>query len=150
MSTCETYLVWFLTFDFSGRGSAVRSYAVKNIALKYDSLLGYCIDSLALWWRQYAPLKHQPTCTRLHCVISQRAVIFILATLRTWNLTMQSLFQPWSILTIIMLLWSWLLDWLVRQLNSWLLILVGWRNGYRMQCWKKRGKNSKKVTYLLC
>jgi hypothetical protein len=37
--------------------------------------------------RQYTPLKHQPTSLRLHSAISQKAVIFILATVRTPNLT---------------------------------------------------------------
>jgi hypothetical protein len=39
------------------------------------------------WWRQYAPLKCRSTSTRLHGAISQNVDIFILAAVRTWNLT---------------------------------------------------------------
>jgi hypothetical protein len=39
------------------------------------------------WWRQYAPLKHQSTPT-LHAAIYQKALIFTLAAVRTWNLKM--------------------------------------------------------------
>jgi hypothetical protein len=38
------------------------------------------------WWRQYASLKRRSALTRLHRTISQKAVIFILAASRTWNL----------------------------------------------------------------
>jgi hypothetical protein len=41
----------------------------------------------AYCFHQYAPLKHKSTSLRLHGAISQKAVIFILATVRTRNLT---------------------------------------------------------------
>jgi hypothetical protein len=44
-------------------------------------------DSLHWWWRQYAPLKRRSTSTRVHGAISQRVVIFIVAAVRTCNLT---------------------------------------------------------------
>jgi hypothetical protein len=39
------------------------------------------------WWRWYAPLKRRSTAMRLYGEISQKVVIFILAPVRTWNLT---------------------------------------------------------------
>jgi hypothetical protein len=41
------------------------------------------------WWRQYAPLKCLSTQTRLHGAITQMALIFLLAAVRTWNLESQ-------------------------------------------------------------
>jgi hypothetical protein len=41
---------------------------------------------LSRWWRQCAPLKLLYT-LRLHGTLSQKAPVFILATVRTWNLT---------------------------------------------------------------
>jgi hypothetical protein len=38
-------------------------------------------------WRQFAPLKRRPTPTRLHGAISHKELIFILAAVKTWNLT---------------------------------------------------------------
>jgi hypothetical protein len=35
------------------------------------------------WLRQYAPLKHRSTLTRLRCAITQKVVVFILAAVRT-------------------------------------------------------------------
>jgi hypothetical protein len=58
-----------------------------------------CLDSIRLkrlmcaahsspqWWRQYTPLKRQSTSTWLHGSSSQKTLSFILATVRTWNLT---------------------------------------------------------------
>jgi hypothetical protein len=43
------------------------------------------------WWRQYAPPKRRST-SRLHVAIFLKAVIFILAAVRTWNLTYIYLF----------------------------------------------------------
>jgi hypothetical protein len=42
---------------------------------------------IALWWRQQAPLKRRWTSTRLHGATTQKTAIFILAVVRTWNLT---------------------------------------------------------------
>jgi hypothetical protein len=39
------------------------------------------------WWRQHAPLKRRSTSIWLHGSISQKALNFILAAVRTWNLT---------------------------------------------------------------
>jgi hypothetical protein len=39
------------------------------------------------WWRQYALLKRRSTSTRVQCASSEKAVIFILAVVRIWNLT---------------------------------------------------------------
>jgi hypothetical protein len=39
------------------------------------------------WWRQYAPLKRGSTSTWLHSNTSQKTLNFILAAMRTWNLT---------------------------------------------------------------
>jgi hypothetical protein len=39
------------------------------------------------WWRQFTPLKHRSTPTRLHGGITRKALIFIVASVRTWNLT---------------------------------------------------------------
>jgi hypothetical protein len=44
------------------------------------------------WWRQYAPLKRRSTSTWLHSATSQKTVNFILATVRTWNLTFITVF----------------------------------------------------------
>jgi hypothetical protein len=41
---------------------------------------------LPWWWRQYALLNHQST-PRLHSSVYQKAIIFVLATMRTWNVT---------------------------------------------------------------
>jgi hypothetical protein len=38
------------------------------------------------WWRQQAPLKRQETSTRLHGA-THKTAMYILAALRTWNLT---------------------------------------------------------------
>jgi hypothetical protein len=41
-----------------------------------------------LWrWRQQTPLKCRQTSTRLHGAATQKTTIFILANMRTWNLT---------------------------------------------------------------
>jgi hypothetical protein len=45
------------------------------------------------WWRQYAPLKRRSTSTWLHGSSSQKTFNFILAAVRTWNLTMYFKFQ---------------------------------------------------------
>jgi hypothetical protein len=37
------------------------------------------------WWTQYIPLKRRCTSTRLHGTVSQKAVMFMLAAVRTWN-----------------------------------------------------------------
>jgi hypothetical protein len=42
--------------------------------------------ALPWWWRQYARLKRWSTSKRLYSAVSQKAVIFILTTARTWNL----------------------------------------------------------------
>jgi hypothetical protein len=39
------------------------------------------------WWRQHAPLKRLSSSTWLHSDISQKTLNFILAAVRTWNLT---------------------------------------------------------------
>jgi hypothetical protein len=47
------------------------------------------------WWWQYAPLKHLSTSTWLHGAISQKTLNFILADVRTWNLTNDTIcFKP--------------------------------------------------------
>jgi hypothetical protein len=43
--------------------------------------------SLPWWWRQQAPLKRLPTSMTLCSAISKKAAIFILAAVRTWNVT---------------------------------------------------------------
>jgi hypothetical protein len=45
-----------------------------------------------LWRRQNAPVIRRCTSTRLHDAISQKAVIFILTAVRSWNLTFLKLF----------------------------------------------------------
>jgi hypothetical protein len=42
---------------------------------------------LLLWWRQYAPPKRRLTSTWLHSATSQKTLNFILAAVRTGNLT---------------------------------------------------------------
>jgi hypothetical protein len=42
------------------------------------------------WWRQYKPLKCRSVLTRLHGSIFKKAVIFILAAVRIWNLAHHS------------------------------------------------------------
>jgi hypothetical protein len=44
------------------------------------------------WWWQYAPLKRLSTSTLLHGATSQKTLNFILAAVRTWNLTCTSKF----------------------------------------------------------
>jgi hypothetical protein len=49
----------------------------------------YCLhyqDDGGEWWKQYSALKRRWTSTRLHCAITQKAVIFIFATMKTCNL----------------------------------------------------------------
>jgi hypothetical protein len=41
------------------------------------------------WWRQQAPLKNRQTSTRLHGATTQKTVLYMLAALRTWNLSDQ-------------------------------------------------------------
>jgi hypothetical protein len=45
------------------------------------------LHSSPWWWRQYAPLKCRSTSTWLHGSTSQKTLNFILAAMRTWNLT---------------------------------------------------------------
>jgi hypothetical protein len=47
------------------------------------------------WWRQLARMKRRSNSTRLHGAISHKAVIFILATVRTLNLTNISVSCGW-------------------------------------------------------
>jgi hypothetical protein len=49
--------------------------------------------SLPWWWRQYAPLKRRSTSTRLHGAIFQKTIIFMLATMKTWNITRNARFS---------------------------------------------------------
>jgi hypothetical protein len=67
------------------------------------NLLGYCAvsshrswltfqkcvlsPSSPWWWRLYAPVKSRAASTRLHGAISEKVVSFILASVRTWNIT---------------------------------------------------------------
>jgi hypothetical protein len=67
---------------------------------------------LPWWWNQYAPPKHQSTST-LHGATPQKDVIFILATVRTWNVTKMEMststyynMNIWYILTLNK--WPWI------------------------------------------
>jgi hypothetical protein len=65
-----------------------RRYTSTKLQVLYPWRLLYRHDNSSLWWwRQYAPMKRRYTSTRLHQTIYQKAVIFILAAVRTWNLT---------------------------------------------------------------
>jgi hypothetical protein len=57
--------------------------------LKTSNPMRYLLQLYSLlWWRrQNEPVKHQSTSTTLRGAISQKAVIFIHAAVRTWNLT---------------------------------------------------------------
>jgi hypothetical protein len=58
---------------------------LRNVVEVYGRFRGaYCLCHQN---NKQAPLKCQWTSTRLHCTIAHRTVIFILATVRTWNLT---------------------------------------------------------------
>jgi hypothetical protein len=46
-----------------------------------------CLHSFSCWRRQYTPLKCWSASTRLQGATSQKAVIIMVATVRTWNLT---------------------------------------------------------------
>jgi hypothetical protein len=63
-----------------------RHHLVRPIPIFPAELLHVDYSS-PWWWRQYAPLKCQSTSTRLHSATSQKAVIIILAAVRTLNLT---------------------------------------------------------------
>jgi hypothetical protein len=53
----------------------------------------YCLPSSGQSsWRQFAPLKHQTTSMRLHSATFKKAVIFILATIRTGSLPKKILY----------------------------------------------------------
>jgi hypothetical protein len=68
------------------RGTAVYSHCSRPTFQR-------CLlpPSSGWWlWRQYAPLKRW-SIPRLHGAISQKALIFILATMRSWTLTMNNL-----------------------------------------------------------
>jgi hypothetical protein len=52
----------------------------------FTANLSFMACSSPWWWRQYALLKHWCT-LRLHGAMSQKAFIFVLAAMRTWNLT---------------------------------------------------------------
>jgi hypothetical protein len=47
------------------------------------------------WWKLYAPLKRRYICTRPHDTTSLKTAIFILAAVRTWNLTLFEVFIVW-------------------------------------------------------
>jgi hypothetical protein len=61
------------------------------------------------WWRQYAPLKCRSTSTWLLSVTSHKTLNFILAALRTWNITcstslvLLSLFSTYMVSSLISL-----------------------------------------------
>jgi hypothetical protein len=57
----------------------------KNNTAKFQN---FCFHSR--WWRQYAPLKRRSTSTWLHGATSHKTLNFILAAVRTWNLTVCS------------------------------------------------------------
>jgi hypothetical protein len=59
------------------------------------------VDLSPWWWRQYAPLRRRFTSTRLHGTISQKTVIFMLAVVRTWNLTSSKVTAPSQLTTTI-------------------------------------------------
>jgi hypothetical protein len=52
-----------------------------------------CILILSSGWRQYAPLKRRSTSTWLYGATSQKTLNFVLAAVRTWNLTKHSCFS---------------------------------------------------------
>jgi hypothetical protein len=64
----------------------VLSHLVQSVLVSLPNC-SCVVYSLPSWWRQYRPLKHQSTSTRLHNTTSQKTVIFILTVVRTWNLT---------------------------------------------------------------
>lgn len=69
--------------------------------------------SIIRWWRQYAPLKHRFTSTKLHGT-SQKAVMFIFSVMRTWNLTMGDCWAE------------------SRAHSAWPSFLIRWHFGHRL------------------
>jgi hypothetical protein len=68
------------------RWQAFWDVALCSLVEEYRRVGGaYCLNhSSPWWWRQYPRLKCRSTFTRLHNATSQKAVIFILAAVRTW------------------------------------------------------------------
>jgi hypothetical protein len=68
-----------------------------NVFHKYALLLRQVFwinyESSPWWWRQYAPLKRRSTLTWQHGATFQKTLHFILATVRTWNLTQLESFK---------------------------------------------------------
>jgi hypothetical protein len=102
---------WWIPKDVKGNGygllsryypSKMRAFwdiASCSLRLNWRFRGAYClhnqgdesrVNSLAWWWMRYVPLKHQSTLSRLHGAISEKAVIFILADVRTWTLIYHS------------------------------------------------------------
>jgi hypothetical protein len=75
----------FLVFFFVA-GTCETCYRYEDVAF-WDAASCSLMNSSPWWWRQYALLKRRPTTTRLHGTISHKAIFFIIAAVRIWNLT---------------------------------------------------------------
>jgi hypothetical protein len=78
VTSCWVFFLW--------RGLVRLVTGMKMIAL-WDAASCSLMNSSPWWWRQYALLKRRPTTTRLHGTISHKAIFFIIAAVRIWNLT---------------------------------------------------------------
>jgi hypothetical protein len=82
-----------------------RFYWPLNHFGMYSYVAGSNLTTNPWWWRQHAPLKRRSTII-LHGSTSQKTILnFILASVRTWNLTT----YPWfdAGVHISCLLWAW-------------------------------------------
>jgi hypothetical protein len=81
--------VWVTIGEEVGQSQMTDSPLISPVHLdSYITSYLFVQGSLiTLWWRQYAPLKRRSTSIWLHSSISQKTLNFILATIRTWNVT---------------------------------------------------------------
>jgi hypothetical protein len=61
----------------------VRAMIMEAVRTSETSVYSTHCPLIIALWKQYAPLKRQSTSMRLYCGISQKAVIFIFAAVRT-------------------------------------------------------------------
>jgi hypothetical protein len=79
MQTCSVFfhvMIEVLKFYLDFKTRVLSDIASYSLGVQLSSW----------WWRQWAPLKRRSTRTRLNDVISHKALIFILAAVRTWNI----------------------------------------------------------------
>jgi hypothetical protein len=77
---------WFRKSEQTEEKVTAFWYIQPCSLVEVDVSEGWTYSIIAWWWKQYADPKRQPTSTKLLGATFQKAITFILAAVRTWNL----------------------------------------------------------------